>query len=275
MQLFEIKKTVEAIAVTDKKRIREVIEENPDKVYLIIDNSDRNIWLYSGKSSGIPEQIIGVNLQKEMKVQLRGFYHIENLNSLDKEDKNYKRIMSAKVKKDGRATEIKKESVPEEESELTDTQKEIKMGIEASRVRETCVHKGVQPKIAIVDLMNLETPEGYKQHMSIIGNGIYIKGTEIEKFLTENKRTQKMKRIGELPNGFFFLEDVSTRLVVKRGKVECIDLLKKKDEKLGVGKPLVPLFFKEKLHRDGDINILMQSFEEPEHKEEATPESAE
>jgi hypothetical protein len=107
--------------------------------------------------------------------------------------------------------------------------------------------------------------------MSIIANGVYVEHTEVEKFIIDDVKKRELKKIGTLPNGFFFIEDMSTRIVIKRGKVELLDLMVENDKFLGFNKLMVPIFLKERLNRIGDFNILLKSFE-PETKEETKPE---
>lgn len=64
---------------------------------------------------------------------------------------------------------------------------------------------------------------------------------------------------------------MSTRIVIKRGKVELIDFMVEDNQYLGENRLMVPIFLKEKLHREGDLKILLKAFE-PETKGETKPE---
>lgn len=274
MQLFEIRKTMEAVFVKESVRIGEIIEKNLDKVYLLVDDETSTIWLYKGERSGIGLQFIGIEMQKLMKQSFRGFYHTEDLNALLKDNELFQKIMNSK-NKEGKAKEIIKDkdgNLPSIGVE-TETQARIKAEIELdkSRAKETCVHVGVNPANVITYAMEIPNPPGYHRHMSIIANGVYIEENEVEKFITDSIQKTQMKKIGTLPNGFFFLEDMSTRIVIKRGKVELIDLMVDDKQYLGDNRLMVPIFLKEKLHREGDLKILLKAFE-PETKGDAKSE---
>lgn len=274
MQLFEVKNTMEVVFIKEAVRIGEIIEKNPEKVFLLVDDETSNIWLYRGERSGIGLQFIGIEMQKLMKLSFRGFYHTEDLNAISKDSDIFKKIMNSK-NKEGKAKEIVKDkdgNLPSIGTE-TETQARIRAEIELdkSRAKETCVHVGVNPSNVIPYAMEIPNPPGYHRHMSVIANGVYVEENEVEKFITDNIQKKQLKKIGTLPNGFFFLEDMSTRIVIKRGKVELIDFMVEDNQYLGENRLMVPIFLKEKLHREGDLKILLKAFE-PETKGETKPE---
>jgi hypothetical protein len=90
--------------------------------------------------------------------------------------------------------------------------------------------------------MEIPNPPGYHRHMSVIANGVYVEENEVEKFINDNIQKKQLKKIGTLPNGFFFLEDMSTRIVIKRGKVELIDFMVEDNQYLGENRLMVPIF---------------------------------
>jgi len=236
-------------------------EEN---VYLIIDDDRKTIWLYKGLNSSIKLQFISVDIQQKMKLQMKGLaWSTRNFDDLKKKDKFYQEILNSKVK-DGRAEEILKEI--EKNAESTDHNRLEKRLFETSRARETCVHKGVIVKDVLRDIEDLDDPPNYHRHMTLIGSGVYILNQEIEKFLPELKKRKELKKIGTLTNGFFFLKDLSTRLVIKKGKVQCVDLMVRDDYFIGTNRLMVPILINKEVHRELEQNILMNAFKKLEPK---------
>jgi len=234
-------------------------EEN---VYLIIDDDRKTIWLYKGLKSSIRLQFESFEIQQKMKLQMKGLaWSTRNFDDLKKKDKFYQEILNSKVK-DGRAEEILKDI--EKTVESTDHTRLEKRLYETSRARETCVHKGVIVKDVLRDIEDLENPPDFHRHMTLIGSGVYILNQEVEKFLPELKIKKELKKIGTLPNGFFFLKDLSTRLVIKKGKVQCVDLMARDDYFLGTNKLMVPILIKKEILTELNQNILMDAFKEPE-----------
>ena len=184
-----------------------------DNVYLIVDDDRKTIWLYKGFNSAPRLQFESVETQKKMKLQLKGFYTTRNFDELKMKDEFRKEILGSKVK-NGRAEEIFKEIEKNEES----AEKNLfeKRLYETSSARETCVHKGIIVKDVLRDIEDLGNPLNYHRHMTLIGSGVYILNQEIDKFLPEIEKRKELKKIGTLPNGFFFLENLSTRLVIRK-----------------------------------------------------------
>ena len=232
---------------------------NEETVFLIIDDDRKTIWLYKGLKSSIRLQFKSFEIQQKMKLQLRGFYTTRNFDDLKKNDKFYQEILNSKVKS-GRAEEILKENekvVPDEDTMETTS-------YETSRAKETCVHKGVIVKDVLRDIKDMDNPPNYHRHMTLIGSGVYILNQEIDKFLPDEEKRKELKKIGTLPNGFFFLKNLSTRLVIKKGKVVCIDLMVRDENFLGTNKLMVPILYKKELNTELDPNILMDAFKGPE-----------
>jgi hypothetical protein len=236
-----------------------------DNVYLIVDDDRKTIWLYKGFNSSIRLQFKSFEIQQKMKLQMSGLaWSTRNFDDLKKKDKFYQEILNSKVK-DGRAEEIEKEI--EKNVESTDHTRLEKTLYETSRARETCVHKGIIVKDVLRDIEDLENPPDYHRHMTLIGSGVYILNQEIEKFLPELEKRKELKKIGTLPNGFFFLKDcLSTRLVIKKGKVQCVDLMVRDDYFFGTNKVMVPLLIKEEIRAELGQDILMNAFKKPEPK---------
>ena len=256
MQLFQITMNKEALSV----RAHNLVSENllSDGVYLIIDDNKKIVWIYKGVKASLLLQIIGATLQKEMLKSLKSTYRLNDLNKFPKNSEMVSEVMDSQVKT-GLAPEIRKKSKSEELSPLSTKRGKFKTYAQ-SRMIETCIHKDVSAKEIIPQVLEFENPPGYKRHMSLITGGMYNEDTVVEKFITESKEKTNLNKVGTLPNGFYFLENMSSRLFIKDGKVACLDFMVSEKKDLGENRVLVPVLHREKLHRKGDINILMNAF---------------
>ncbi|MHA1728577.1 MAG: hypothetical protein ACTSWY_07575 [Promethearchaeota archaeon] len=252
-----------------KQTIHEFINE--DNVYLIVDHNRKTIWLYKGINSSILNQFIGAEVQGLMKYQLRGFYSTRTLDEISPDSDVYQEVFKTKIK-EGRAKEIIK--IKEDKSVgLSETLPKDKKKIDINRAREICVHKGVNPRDILPEVQNLKNPPGYHRHMTLIGSSVYNERHIIEKFLTEQIDKTELKKIGNLPNGFFFIENISSRILIKKGKIHCIDFMAKNGQFMDqTNRLMVPIFHKDKFHRDGDAKILLKSFKEPKVEDDKTSE---
>ncbi|MBN2156107.1 MAG: hypothetical protein JW776_08690 [Candidatus Lokiarchaeota archaeon] len=252
MQLFTITQELQAKAVKAQNLVSENLRE--DGVYLIVDDNKKVIWIYKGHKSPLLLQIYGAVLQNDMRIHLK-VYHSNDLNKFHRESEIYREVMDAIVKS-GLAPELSiKQKIGEKIQVLT------YMG---SRGLETCVHSGLIAKEIIPEVLEFENPPGFIRHMSLITGSMYHEDIEIQKFITESKEKTALKKIGTLPNGFYFLEDMSTRLFIKDGKVACLDFMIEKDKDLGENRVLVPILHREKMHREGNLDILLDAFKAPQ-----------
>lgn len=263
MQLFQITPNDEAIAVRAHNMVRDNLQD--DGVYIIIDDNKKIVWLFKGHKADLMLQIIGATLQDKMLLSLKSTYRSNDLNKYKKDSEIFTEVMDATVKP-GLAKEIHKQRKENEESP-TEEKRRAFMTFAASRMQETCVHKGVNTKEIIQEVLEFENPPGFIRHMSMVAGNMYNEDTVVEKFITDNKKHTTLKKIGILPNGFYFLENMSSRLYIKDGKVACLDLMVEKDRDLGENRVLVPILHKEKINRKGDINILLNAFKPPKSDE--------
>jgi len=262
MQLFEVTKNKEAIYFQEFEYVHQAFSKYKDKVFLLIDDNDKVIWIFKGENSPIIMQFVGCYLQELMRKQLKEAYRKRDLNLIPKNSEEYIKIINSKITS-GKAREILKKEM---EQELTEEQKKIKEIIEESRAKEICVHKGVSSKVAKTEILKLEDPEGFRRHFCFIGADAYIEREQIKKFLTKNEKEKTLIKIGTLPNGFFFLEDVSSRLLIMRGSVYGLDIMIEKGRIFGSDKVQVPLFYREDLLKIRNIQEVIKLFKIPNQK---------
>jgi hypothetical protein len=259
MQLFQITPNKEAISVKAYNSIRDNLRQ--DGVYLIVDDNKKIIWIYKGQKAPILLQFYGALLQKEMLMSLKSTYHSNDLNKFHKDSDIFTEVMDSIIKS-GLSPEIRKKQEPEQGP--GEAKRRAFMTYATSRMQETCVHTEVSAKEVIPQIIEFENPVGYKRHMSMITGSMYNEDLVIEKFISDSKTKINLTKIGTLPNGFYFLENMSSRLFIKDGKVACLDYMVEENKDLGENRVLVPVLHQEKIHREGDIKILLNAFKAQE-----------
>lgn len=74
---------------------------------------------------------------------------------------------------------------------------------------------------------NLKVPEGFIREMVIIGSSAYSVSVKEQVFLGKKKVERTLEPIGSLPEGVFFADGYSPRVLVENGVVLAIEFLKK------------------------------------------------
>ncbi|MHA1109753.1 MAG: hypothetical protein ACTSRE_01530 [Promethearchaeota archaeon] len=258
MQLFRITPDQEAISVRAQNLVKDNLKQ--DGVYLIVDDDKKIVWSYKGDKANILLQFYGGLLKEKMLKRMTATYRALDLNTFQNNSETVTGVMDAPVKV-GQAPEIRTKSKSEEVSAISTKRY---MTIAQSRMLETCVHQGLHAKDIIQEVAEFENPPGFQRHMSMITGSMYNEDKAVKKFITESKEETTLNKIGILPNGFYFLENMSSRLFIKDGKVACLDFMIEKNTDLGENRILVPVLHQEKIHREGDLNILLSSFKAPE-----------
>ncbi|HME53497.1 MAG TPA: hypothetical protein VKM55_14830 [Candidatus Lokiarchaeia archaeon] len=105
-------------------------------------------------------------------------------------------------------------------------------------------------------LSNLKIPEGYQREMVIIGNSAYSVSVKEQVFLGKKKVERTLEPIGSLPEGVFFADGYSPRVLVENGVVLAIEFLK---SDYAEGQAEEPVTLKEHIKTD-DAKELMGAF---------------
>jgi hypothetical protein len=107
-------------------------------------------------------------------------------------------------------------------------------------------------------LSNLKIPEGYQREMVIIGNSAYSVSVKEQVFLGKKKIERTLEPIGSLPEGVFFADGYSPRVLVENGVVLAIEFLKS-DYSEGNEAAAEPTTLKEHIKTD-DSGSLVGAF---------------
>ncbi|MEX2680938.1 MAG: hypothetical protein Q6373_005015 [Candidatus Sigynarchaeota archaeon] len=103
-------------------------------------------------------------------------------------------------------------------------------------------------------LSNLKVPAGFIREMVIIGSAAYSISVKEQVFLGKKKVERTLEPIGSLPEGVFFADGYSPRVLVENGVVLAIEFLKKEASEYSETQPTEePLTLKDHIKDTKDL----------------------
>ncbi len=76
-------------------------------------------------------------------------------------------------------------------------------------------------------LEEIKIPDGFERELIIIGDHAYSVVEKVQNFLGKKEVTKEISRVGAIPEGVFFAEDYSPRILSENGKILAIEFLKR------------------------------------------------
>jgi len=76
-------------------------------------------------------------------------------------------------------------------------------------------------------LEEIKIPDGFERELIIIGDHAYSVVEKVQNFLGKKQVTKEISRVGAIPEGVFFAEDYSPRVLSENGKILAIEFLKR------------------------------------------------
>jgi hypothetical protein len=80
-------------------------------------------------------------------------------------------------------------------------------------------------------LEEIKIPDGFERELIIIGDHAYSVVERVQTFLCKKQVSKENSRVGAIPEGVFFAEDYSPRVLSENGKILAIEFLKRKGDK--------------------------------------------
>jgi hypothetical protein len=76
-------------------------------------------------------------------------------------------------------------------------------------------------------LEEIQIPDGYERELIIIGNHAYAVVEKVQTFLGKKQIQKAIEEVGSIPEGVFFAEGYSPRVLSENGKILAIEFLKR------------------------------------------------
>ena len=229
MQIFEVLISLETHQITGSSLV-EILE--PTKTYLIIEDSAKMIYIFQGEKSRWVFSLIAQRLATEIQKHVQGVYHIEELSPekfesvksypIDPKDPTakipelinpdlYSPQDLAQVLQKTRSLQIKQDSTWRERMNF----------------KGYSVFRKTKSSEILEELEKQRPPKNYTRDMVLINNSMYNQEESLMKFLPNRENITEFVKLGNLPEGRFFLPNYTPRIYVNKGSVRSIEFFQK------------------------------------------------
>lgn len=263
LQVFKILPDGTTTEITTDKPIKDVLETN--ECYVIVADEVRKVYLWKGITSSVRSKFIGAKRSQEIRGQVGLHYAVLPLDE-GEEEPEFIQLIGGKTEA-GHAKEIKAEPVtqasapavhPLMEKNIFGTPRPAEgMNIAGSKERAALnrgpLYTGESSMAALMrdesqvdfqgvmkKLEEIQIPAGFERELIIIGNQAYSVVEKVQQFLGKKEVTKEISKVGSIPEGIFFAEDYSPRILSENGKIIAIEFLKR------AGVPIKPVQSKNK-----------------------------
>ena len=252
-QVFLINPDGTTTEVHSEGPIKDVLKS--DECYVLVADDIRKVFLWKGLESNVRSKFIGAKRSQEIRGQVGMHYAVVPQDEGD-EDPDFIKLIGGKTE-GGIAQEIKaNETTPKvvptgssvhplrEKDPFGIPEPADGMNIAGSKERialntgplyrgEESLPTFMQDETRIdfeqimQKLEEIKIPDGFERELIIIGNHAYSVVEKVQTFLGEKQVTKEISKVGSVPEGVFFAEDYSPRILSENGKILAIEFLKR------------------------------------------------
>ncbi|MFX0103929.1 MAG: hypothetical protein ACFE75_00365 [Candidatus Hodarchaeota archaeon] len=250
-QLFLINPDGTTTEITTEGPIKDVLKT--DECYVLVADDTRKVYLWKGLKSSVRSKFIGAKRSQEIRGQVGMHYTVVPLDEAEEDSEFIKLIggqTEAGIAKEIKAEEITPPSVHQlREKNVFGTPRPAEgMNIAGSKDRAAQnagpLYRGegsmadlMQDQVQIdfqevmKKLEEIQIPKGFERELIIIGNHAYSIVEKVQQFLGKKQVTKEISKVGSIPEGIFFAEDYSPRILSENGKIIAIEFLKRSNTK--------------------------------------------
>jgi len=262
LQVFKILPDGTTTEITTDRPIKDVLETS--ECYVIVADEVRKVYLWKGITSNVRSKFIGAKRSQEIRGQVGLHYAVLPLDE-GEEEPEFIQLIGGKTEA-GHAKEIKAPVTqasapavhPLREKNIFGTPRPAEgMNIAGSKERAALnrgpLYTGEGSMAALMrdesqvdfqgvmkKLEEIQIPAGFERELIIIGNQAYSVVEKVQQFLGKKEVTKEISKVGSIPEGIFFAEDYSPRILSENGKIIAIEFLKR------AGEPIKPVQSKNK-----------------------------
>ena len=246
-QLFLINPDGTTTEITTEGAIKDVLKT--DECYVLVADDVRKVYLWKGLKSSVRSKFIGAKRSQEIRGQVGMHYAVIPLDE-GEEESEFIKLIGGQTEA-GIAREIKAEEVsgpighPLREKNVFGSPRPAEgMNIAGSKDRASQntgpLYRGdgtmpdfmqdqtqVDFQQVMQKLEEIQMPDGFERELIIIGNHAYSIVEKVQQFLGKKQTTKEISKVGSIPEGIFFAEDYSPRILSENGKIIAIEFLKR------------------------------------------------
>lgn len=247
LHIFLINTDGTTTELTSGGPIKEILKTG--ECYVIVADDVRKVFLWKGVKSSVRSKFIGAKRSQEIRGQVGMHYAVVPLDEGEEDPEFIKLIggqTEAGIAKEIRPAEVSTPSGhPLREKNIFGTPRPAEgMNIAGSRDREAQnlgpLYRGdgsmadlmqdqtqVDFQKVMQKLEEIQMPPGFERELIIIGNHAYSIVEKVQQFLGKKQVTKEISKVGAIPEGVFFAEDYSPRILSENGKIIAIEFLKR------------------------------------------------
>lgn len=244
-QLFKINPDGTTSEIETDGPIKDIL--STEEVFVLIDDEVRKVYLWKGVESSVRLKFIGAKRSQDLRGQVGMHYAVVPLDEGD-EDDHFINIIGGKTE-GGIAKEIDEEGKsigavnPLAEKPIFDPPRPasgMNVGGATANSQNTgplYTGSGSMTQFQQPEQVNFEAimqkleeiaiPDGYERELIIIGSHAYSVVEKVQKFLGKTQTEKVVERVGSIPEGIFFAEEYSPRVLTENGKILAIEFLQK------------------------------------------------
>ena len=250
-QVFKINPDGTTTEITTQGPIKDVL--NTEDCYVLVADDIRKVFLWKGISSNVRSKFIGAKRSQEIRGQV-GMHYAVVPQDEGEEDPDFIQIIGGKTE-GGIAKEIRaEESVAggvapsihplREKDPFGIPEPAEGMNIAGSKDRSAQnsgpLYRGPESMASMMvdethanfeqimqKLEEIKIPDGFEREIIIIGNHAYSVVEKVQTFLGKKEITKEISKVGNIPEGVFFAEDYSPRILSENGRILAIEFLKR------------------------------------------------
>ena len=250
-QVFEIIEDGTTLGLTTEGSIKDLLKT--DKCYVLVADEYRKVYLWKGIESNVRSKFIGAKRSQDIRGQVGLMYAVIPLDE-GEEDPDFLKLIGGKTE-GGIAKGIESEEPlvsksapsvhPLREKDPFGIPKPAEgMNIAGSRDRVSQntgpLYTGKESFSSLIQeethinfdlimqkLEEIKIPDGFERELIIIGDHAYSVVEKVQTFLGKKQVTKEISKVGAIPEGVFFAEDYSPRVLSENGKILSIEFLKR------------------------------------------------
>ncbi|MFW9970548.1 MAG: hypothetical protein ACFFDF_10130 [Candidatus Odinarchaeota archaeon] len=246
-QLFLINPDGTTTEITTEGAIKNVLKT--EECYVLVADDVRKVYLWKGLKSSVRSKFIGAKRSQEIRGQIGMHYAVVPVDEGEEESDFIKLIggqTEAGVAKEIKAPAVSAPNVhPLREKNIFGSPEPAEgMNIAGSKERAVQntgpLYRGessipdftkeqtqVNFQLVMQKLEEIQIPAGFERELIIIGNQAYSIVEKVQQFLGEKQVTKEISKVGAIPEGIFFAESYSPRILSENGKIIAIEFLKR------------------------------------------------
>jgi translation initiation factor IF-2 len=250
-QVFKINPDGTTTEINTEGPIKDVLKT--EECYVLVADEYRKVYLWKGIESNVRSKFIGAKRSQEIRGQVGLMYAVIPLDE-GEEEPDFLKLIGGKTE-GGIAKEIvaEKTSAAVSAPSVHPLREKDPFGIptpaegmniagsnDRSAQNTGPLYTGKESFSSLVQeethinfdeimqkLEEIKIPDGFERELIIIADHAYSVVEKVQNFLGKKEVTKEISRVGAIPEGVFFAEDYSPRILSENGKILAIEFLKR------------------------------------------------